>query len=233
MKATNGTINRWGLILGVSLMTLASVSRASETTTMSTADDRHIIHLSDKAWINDVGSLLYSDPDGDGYFAGLSLSIDADSSYHHYSVYAIIDIVNELNEAEHLYTTLPFDVYELSVADEYRIDIDLIQNYSPGIYDLQVALVDANDNRLLDQVNANDFRNLRSLPLESEDNETIDIPVVDRPINPSNDDIRVTEYAGSTGIGVLGFLLVTGLFRISAARGRSFGRKTATQRRKS
>lgn len=187
---------------------------------------QHEIFLDEKAWITNIGALLYSDADADGYFSGLSLSIDADTQLSSYEVYATIDLVNERLASGHfdtsdtgelsserLHTTQRFDLYGDSASDEYRIDIELAQNYAPGTYDLSIALIDAHDDQILDQVGAQDFRNLRSLSLESEDFQSIHIPVVERPVEPVNDDIRVTEYAGSAGFGILFLFLMTLLLR--------------------
>lgn len=201
------------LVLSASLMTLSSAPFAAENLTSTTPTERHSLHLDDDAWINDIGTLLYADLDGDGYFSGLSLSIDVDSRYSQHEVYVIVDIVDETSVSERLHTTRSFHVYGRSLSDEYRIDIDLVQNYYPGIYDLQISLVDERDNRLLDQVNASDFRNLSALPLESEDNQTVSNPVSERPVDAPNDDVRVVEYAGSTGFGFFLVLLASVLFR--------------------
>lgn len=200
--------------------TNASPAQSNEVNPTSRS---HPLRLDDEAWINDIGTLLYADLDGDGYFSGISLSIDADTTYSSFEVFAAIDIISlssnlDSGRAERLHTTRNFDLYGRSLNDEYRVDIDLIRNYSPGTYALEIALFDARTERLLDRVGANDFRNLRDLPLESEDNQSFFIPVIDRPVEPSNDDIRVVEYAGSTGYTVILILMMSALFRLIAVR---------------
>lgn len=186
-------------------------------------DHLYVNYLDEGAWLNDIGTLLYSDFDGDGYFSGLSLSIDADSDYSSYDVYAVITISGALDGSasyltEQLHTTLPFTVYGRSATDEYRVDIDLVRNYTADIYDLQVLLVDAHDNRVLDSVDAFDFRNLSSLPLESADNQSFDAPSSVPPQNAPNDDIVVTEYTGSSGVTFFALLMMAVLFRHRARR---------------
>ena len=106
-------------------------------------------------------------------------------------------------------------MYGRSGFDEYRVDIDLVRNFSPGIFDLEVILVDAHDNRILDAVSSFDFRNLRSLPLESVNNQSVENPVIDIPQNAQNDDIFVTESAvGSAGTAFIALLVMGVLFRI-------------------
>lgn len=228
MEQKQGRTSTSTLIFAASLLAISGLSLAEEAATESTTA-RHELLLDDDAWINDIGSLLYSDDDGDGYFSGLSLSIDADSRYNQYEVYLVVDIVDESDVTENLHTTHPYYVYGRSISDEYRIDIDLVQNYYPGIYDLQITLVEARENRILDQVSARDFRNLRALPLESEDNQTIHTPVTDRPVDIPNDDIRVTEYAGSTGIGILLTLIASCMFRVSTGNTRRRDAKRSTR----
>ncbi len=224
----SGQLN-W-LTNAAAVLTLAAAgvgSTAAFASSVQVVDSTHqdVRYLDEGAWLNDIGTLLYNDIDGDGYFSGLSLSIDADSDYSSYDVYAIINISGAIDGSagyltEQLHTTLPFTVYGRSASDEYRVDIDLVRNYNPDIYDLQVLLVDSHDNRVLDAVDAFDFRNLSSLPLESTDNQSFDPPVSTNPQNASNDDIVVTEYAGSSGLTFFALLMMALLFRHSARRKR-------------
>lgn len=182
------------------------------------ADQRQLVYLNDDAWINELGTLLYNDGDRDGYFSGLSLSLDADTQFGSFEVYAIIDILNRISPnniiVERLHTTQPFYIYGRSITDEYRVDIDLVQNYSPDTYDLQIALVDAHSHQILDQVGARDFRNLRALLLESEDYQDVFVPVVDQPLEPLNDNVRVVEYSGGTGPMMFALFIAVVLIRL-------------------
>ena len=223
MRSTNNGQNQRAMCMTAVLV--LSAAGAGSTAAFAASDitvdntHQHTQYLDDGAWVNDIGTLLYGDSDGDGYFSGLSLSIDADSNYGSYDVYAIIDISGNLDgsaqyQTERLHTTSNFTVYGRSATDEYRVDIDLVRNYSPGIYDLQVLLVDAHDNRVMDSLDAFEFRNLRSLPLESTDNESIDAPLINSPQNAPNDDIFVTEYAGGSGAAFIALLMMSLLLKI-------------------
>lgn len=224
----SGQLN-W-LTNAAAILTLAAAGVGSTAAFASSGQEldnnhQHVQYFDDGAWLNDIGTLLYSDIDGDGYFSGLSLSIDADSDYSSFDVYAVINISSAFDGSagfltEQLHTTLPFTVYGRSATDEYRVDIDLVRNYNPDIYDLQVLLVDAHDDRVLDAVDAFDLRNLSSLPLESTDNQSFDPPVSANPLNASNDDIVVTEYAGSSGLTVFALLMMAVLYRHRARRDR-------------
>lgn len=168
---------------------------------------RHILLFGNDFWISDIGTLLYRDADRDGYFSGFSLTIDADTHYSHAAVYAAIDMQLPQGTRERLHTTGTFNLYGNSLTDEYRIDIDLVQNYPIGHYDLFVNLVDAHDHSVLDTVDASEFSNLAGLPLESED--TDHQPETSHPVNPApttpthNTNIRVTEYSGALNYWML------------------------------
>lgn len=190
-------------------------------------NDRHqAAWLYEDAWITDIGTLLYRDDDEDGYFSGFSLTIDADTHYQQADIYASIDVQRIFGERERLHTSGNFTLYGNSLSDEYRIDIDLLKNYSAGDYDIYIALHDAYDHRVLDSVGAAEFTNLYRLPLESDD---LDIPNVyehtndpiyypDSPPLTVNHDIRAVEYAGSSGYLLLLALLVIVYVRKSASK---------------
>lgn len=178
---------------------LATRHKSGDLQTDLYSDDWYL----QEAWITDIGLLLYNDADNDGYFAGFSLSVDADSSYSDADVYLSIDIQRPFHRVENLHTSNVFPVYGQSAADEYRIDIELINNYPPDHYDLIIELRDAYDNQTLERVTSADFSNLRALPLESEDSDSsryepdYGSQYPDTPIY--NDDIRVDEHAGGFG----------------------------------
>lgn len=189
---------------------LADASDKSADT--STAEPRHILWFGNDFWITDIGTLLYKDADRDGYFSGFSLTIDADTQYSHAEVYAAIDIQFPDGARERLHTTGIYHLYGNSITDEYRIDIELVENYPIGQYNLFVDLVDAYDHRVVDQVDASEFSNLAGLPLESEDLDYQ--PVIHNPVAPSppattnNTNIRVAEYSGALNFWViLGFAI--------------------------
>ena len=223
MRSTPG--GQFERIMRMAVVVVLSAAGAGSTAAFASSDtivdnnSERTQFFDEGAWINDIGTLLYSDDDGDGFFSGVSLSIDADSDFASYEVFAIINISDNLDgsanyQTERLHTTRDFTVYGRSASDEYRVDIDLVRNYSPGVYDLQVLLIDAHDNRVLDSVDSFDFRNLRSLPLESTDNQNVDSPVVNPPLNAPNDDIVVNEFAGGSGAAFIALLMMGLLVKI-------------------
>lgn len=214
--------------LGMSILLSAALlyvpQAHADTETLSRQD---AIHLDDRAWINTIGTLLYTDPDNDSFFSGVSISIDADSSYFSYAVYAAIDIIDQSGRTDRLHSTQTFDVYDNSSADEYHVDIDLLRNFTPAIYDLRITLFDAYNNQLLDRVSAQDFQNLNNLPLESEDYIDIFIPVEDRPERPVNDSVFAVEYAASSGKGFVLLLLISLVVRAANIRTRRKPKRAA------
>ncbi len=156
-----------------------------------------------EAWITDVGLLLYHDADHDGYFAGFSLSVDADTSDHDRDVYLTIDVRRPFHPVERLHTSLVFPLYGQSAADEYRIDIELLSNYAQDHYELILELRDAYDHQMLERVDSTDFANLRALPLESGDLDNQYHEPDDGLVDPDdlirNDDIAFEEHAGGIG----------------------------------
>ena len=220
MVLPNSRIITLALTVASMLASATNIAHAQQTSsgTEPSTVERQSFYLNDIAWLNEVGTLLFDDSDGDGYFSGLSLSLDADTDFGSVDVYATIDIQSALSPNgffdERLHTTQPFTVYGRSLTDEYRVDIDLITNFSPDIYDLQISLVDAYSHEILDRVDARDFRNLSSLSLESQDNEDVFVPVNNRPIRPGNDDVFVEEFAGSGGPVLLSLFLLALIRRI-------------------
>lgn len=213
-----------GLIAAILLLT-SGIGVAQESLLSSNdgaSNDGHYQTWIDvDTWITDIGTLLYRDDDGDGYFSGFSLTIDADTYHKQTEIYASIDVQRAFGERERLHTSANFPIYGDQLSDEYRIDIDLLANYPAGDYNLYIDLHDAYDHRVLDGVSAVDFSNLYRLPLESEDldlyneNEHDDYPGhhPDSPSAPVNADIRVVEYAGSSG-----FFLIMAILTIATLR---------------
>lgn len=175
-----------------------------------------IFWFGEDIWITDVGVLLFADDDHDGYFSGFSLSIDADTRYSHADVFATIDVRLPQGYRERLHTTGTFSIYGDSTADEYRVDIELLNNYPIGDYDLFVNLVDANNYFVLDNVGASEFSNLSRLPLESEELDINHIqyaPTASPQTPPTNAHIRVVEYSGAGSTWMLLAVAATMLFR--------------------
>ncbi|NND91783.1 MAG: hypothetical protein HKN42_13055 [Granulosicoccus sp.] len=176
----------------------------------------HIPWSAEDAWITDIGMLLFSDQDQDGYYTGFSLTLDADTRHNELDVYVSLDIQRTFAQSERLHISDTFTLYGNSPSDEYRIEIELVQHYPAGLYDVRLTLHDAYDHRQLDSISAADFTNLSDLPLESEELDFYLQPGNGQQHPDSsfdNDDIRVIEHAGSAG-----WLLATSLFLVLLQR---------------
>jgi len=198
-------------------------------------DSRHYLLIGSDIWISNIDARLFNDQDGDGYFSSFSLRVDANTRYSHAEVFANIAIEFPDGAREHLHTTADFDIYgntntgsnslELpfygntygnSFHDEYRVDIDLLRNYSIGQYNLFIELVETHSNRVVDQIGAGDISILSSLPLESRATDSNSI--LGQAEDFTNDsisqtDIRVVERAGSMGVWALTVLFLLKIFR--------------------
>ena len=145
-------------------------------------------------WIVGIGTQLFADRDHDGYFAGFSVLIDVDIDYGHSDVYATLYLQGGAASPALLHTTHTFTVYGTSVADEYRVDIELLDHFIAAHYNIRIDVHDAWTGQLVDSVSAREFSNLRGLPLESDDFQTASHWPAHHA--PANDDYLAVEYAG-------------------------------------
>ncbi len=154
---------------------------------------RHFTHYEQNSgiWIADIGTLLYDDRDGDGYFAGFSLSLDVDVDYGNADVYVTLYLTLENTPQQFFHTSEIFTIYGNSVSDEYRIDAELLANFPVGQYDIQIDIHDAWTDRVVDTATSHSFRNLDGLPLESELAGAV------------AENVLITEYVGSAGPALL------------------------------
>ncbi|MBX2839867.1 MAG: choice-of-anchor H family protein [Gammaproteobacteria bacterium] len=169
----------------------------------SVVDPKHNGHRDPEVWIAHVGTLLFDDRDGDGYFSGFSLSIDADIEWGHTDIYLSIYLQEQGTNQQHFHTSSVFTIYGNSISDEYGIEVELLENYAANHYDLQIDIHDAHTYAVLDSVGAHEQSNLHALPLESE------------LAGPVHHDAHVEEHVGAGGplfllslMGCLGWLRV-------------------------
>ncbi len=153
-------------------------------------------------WVDDVGTSLFADNDRDGYFGGFSLSFDVDTTYGSQDVYATIFLQLDNQTPVVLLTSNTFRIYGRSGSDVYRVEAQLVNQYRAGNYQVQIDIHDAHSGEVLDSVDNQTFRNLRSLPLEAE---------------PYHDGITsaaiITEHAGFGGPALLLILCIAALIR--------------------
>ena len=182
------------------------------------ANDPHHPHYRDgDVWIADVGLLLRGDRDADGFFGGFELTVDVDTEDGYREVYAVIELSDLDGTVSLRHASGSFSVHGHSVVDEYRIEVELLQNHPAGYRDLRVDIRDARDDRLLDEITPRGFPLLAALPLESEDGRFVDdVPYPDDPPPASggavgaavgHEDAYVAGYAAANGpLGAIALL---------------------------
>jgi len=82
----------------------------ADTLRRNSLKTRH--HDDPEIWVADLSTLLYSDTDDDGYFAGFSLSIDVDVQWDTADVYAELYLQRSGAEPSFLHSTNVFTIYD-------------------------------------------------------------------------------------------------------------------------
>ena len=153
-------------------------------------------------WIYDADVDLYSDLDRDGFYVGIDLLFDADTTYAVADVYAVIYLSYEFGPWNEYVTTQDFTIFGASSGDEYIVDTELVSGYPTGDYDLLIELFDAYDGTFLASFGPEDSSELSYLPLEDIGRDT-----------PPTTTVVVTEGGGS-----LSWLLLLSLLGAAAIR---------------
>lgn len=161
-------------------------------------------------WIYDADVVLFSDDDGDGYFYGIDLLLDADTIYGAADVYAAVYLSLEGGPWNEYAVTDDFSIFGESGDDEYILVTELMSGYPTGRYDLLIELFDAFDGSFLASFGPEDTSALSALPLEDFNR---DAPGFDRPVNISRG-----GGGGSAGYGFLLLLLSVLLLRAQACK---------------
>ncbi len=156
-------------------------------------------------WIYDADVDLYGDLDRDGYYAGVDLLFDADTTYAVADVYAVIYLSYEFGPWNEYVTTQDFTIFGASGGDEYVVDTELVSGYPTGDYDILIELFDAYDGTFLASFGPEDSSELSYLPLEDIGRDT-----------PRDTTVVVTQ-----GGGAASWLLLLGVFGVAAMRWRA------------
>ena len=117
-------------------------------------------------WFYTADVELFTDRDGDGYYAGIDLLFDADTFYDIADVYAVVYLSYEYGPWNEYAETENFTILGTTSADEYIIETDLVEGYPTGNYDILIELYDAYDNALVASFGPEDTSELSILPLE-------------------------------------------------------------------
>ncbi len=109
--------------------------------------------------------LLYDD-DGDGFFHGLEVNFDADTTDFASTLYARL-YLRQHEEPWSLYFQTPaFTVFGTSPDDDYFVATELLSGYQRGQYDLMIELHDATSHAPVSQFGPRDNAAFTQLPLE-------------------------------------------------------------------
>ena len=117
-------------------------------------------------WFYDVDVILFADHDRDGYYYGIDLLFDADTTYFSADVYAVVYLSYEFGPWNEYASTEDFTVFGATSEDEYTIETELVSGYPTGSYDILIELFDAYDGTFLASIGPEDTSELGYLALE-------------------------------------------------------------------
>ena len=161
-------------------------------------------------WFYDVDVVLFSDFDRDGYFFGIDLLFDADTSYAVVDVYAVLYLSYEYGPWNEYASTDDFTLFGSTSADDYVVETELVSGYATGNYDILIELFDAYDGTFLTSIGPEDTSELSILPLEDSTRDAV---------SGGNTQVVVNSGGGSLGLFLLfGLLAVRITLRPQAAR---------------
>jgi len=157
-------------------------------------------------WFYDARVELYSDWDGDGYYAGIDLTFDADTVYTVADVYAVIYLSYDFGPWNEYSSTDDFTIFGASGSDEYSVETELVSGYVTGDYDILIELFDAYDGSFVASFGPEDSPELSYLPLEDTGRDT-----------PPGTTVVIHEGGGGSSglLWLLTLLGVTGFRRIA------------------
>ena len=129
-------------------------------------------------WIFDATAIIRDDFDGDGFFTRLEVTFDADTVFNTADVYAVLYLSLEGGDWIEYGSTDTFRINGSSAFDEYFFDSDLVSGFPTGYYDVLIDLYDTFDNSLVATFGPDDSGELFDLPLESQNLDSAQPPVV-------------------------------------------------------
>ena len=176
---------------------LRSVQQKAGTASMQSVDPNF--------WFYEADVALFSDFDNDGYYFGIDLMFDADTTWTAAEVFAVVYLSYEYGPWNEYAETEDFTIYGASGADNYIIETELVSGYPTGSYDILIELFDAFDGRFLASIGPEDTSELALLPLEDS--------VLDAPAGTTT---QVVVNSG--GGGAVGFFLLLALLAVRMTR---------------
>ncbi len=173
---------------------LRSVQQKGGTTTAQAGDPNF--------WFYEADVNLFSDFDGDGYYFGIDLLFDADTTYVAADVFAVVYLSYELGPWNEYAETEDFSIFGASSDDSYIIETELVSGYPTGSYDILIELYDAFDGTYLTSIGPEDTSELALLPLEDSTRDA-----------PAGTTTQVVVNSGGGG-GAVGLLLLFALLAV-------------------
>ncbi|MDJ0748816.1 MAG: choice-of-anchor H family protein [Woeseiaceae bacterium] len=156
-------------------------------------------------WFYEADVVLFSDFDNDGYYFGIDLMFDADTTWAAADVFAVVYLSYEYGPWNEYAETEDFTIYGASGDDSYIIETELVSGYPTGSYDILIELFDAFDGTYLTSIGPDDTSELALLPLEDS--------VLDTPAGTTT---QVVVSSG--GGGSVGFFLLCALLALRMTR---------------
>ncbi|NND64355.1 MAG: hypothetical protein HKM24_00185 [Gammaproteobacteria bacterium] len=129
-------------------------------------------HFHDHFWIYSAYVDLHFDEDYDGFYTGVDVSFDADTTYFAADVYALLYLSYEGGPWRHYFTSDYFTIFGGSGSDDYYVETDLISGYETGYYDVLIELYDASYGDHVASFGPLETSELSDLPLEDEFHDT-------------------------------------------------------------
>ena len=152
-------------------------------------------------WFYDADVVLFSDFDRDGYYFGIDLNFDADTTYSVADVYAVIYLSYEYGPWNEYAVTENFTIFGASGTDDYTVETELVSGYPTGSYDILIELYDAYDDFYLTSIGPDETSELALLPLEDSLRDT-----------PAGSNTQVVVNSG--GGGAFGWVLLLGVLAV-------------------
>lgn len=156
-------------------------------------------------WFYEADVSLFADLDNDGYYFGIDLMFDADTTWAVADVFAVVYLSYEYGPWNEYAETEDFTIYGASGDDNYIIETELVSGYPTGSYDILIELFDAFDGTYLASIGPDDTSELALLPLEDS--------VLDTPAGTTT---QVVVNSG--GGGAVGFFLLFALLAVRMTR---------------
>jgi hypothetical protein len=151
-------------------------------------------------WFYDADVELFADFDRDGYYTGIDLLFDADTTYVAIDVYAVLYLSYEYGPWNEYASTDDFTLSGATSADDYIVETELVSGYPTGNYDILIELFDAYDGTYLASFGPDETSELAVLPLEDTTRDAVTT--------------GHTHVVVSSGGGSLSWFLLLGLLAV-------------------